>query len=141
MGFVIGVLKVGHLFGLFMGGGSAFVRAVIGMTVPKAPPEHRATLAAMAKRFKVISHAALGLLIVTGAILATVEGVWSGGSPWFWFKLAAVAVLVFGIVMAGRNGARAFAGEAGAGERAERFGKMNMVALVAILAAAVLAFG
>ena len=141
MGPVIVILKIAHFFGLFMGGGSAFGMAVIGMTAPGAPAEHRATLGVMAKRFKVVSHAALGLLIVTGVLMATIEGVWTGGSTWFWLKLLAVALLVAGIVTAGRFGARAMAGEAGAGARAETFGKMNMVVLVAILTAAVLAFG
>ena len=141
MGTVLGLLKVIHFFGLFMGGGSAFGMAVLGMTAPKAPPEHRETLAGMSKVFKKISHTALGLLIVTGVLMATLGGVWSVASIWFWLKLIAVVVLVTGIVLASNAAAKAFAGDPASGATAEKFGKMNMVALVVILLAAVLAFG
>lgn len=141
MSFILGLLKVAHFFGLFMGGGSALGMAVIGLTAPSAPAEHRPTIGAMAKRFKMVSHIALGLLLVTGILLATIEGVWGAASVWFWIKLLAVAVLIAGIVLAGREGPKALQGDAEAGARAERFGKMNMVALVVILCGAVLAFG
>lgn len=141
MGFLLGALKVLHFFGLFMGGGSAFGMAVIGMTAPGAPAEHRPTLGAMAKRFKLISHIGLGLLIVTGVLMAALEGVFGTATIWFWLKMLAVVVLIAGIVLAGRQGPKALQGDAAAAARAEGFGKMNMVALVVILATAVLAFG
>ena len=138
MGFFLALLKVVHYVGLFMGGGSAFGAMVIGMTAPGVPREHAPTLVALAKRFKVISHIALALLIGTGIIMAALEGVW--GLPWFWVKLAAVAVLIVGIVMAGKAGAKALQGDPQAGARAEKFGMLNHVALLVVLIAAVAAF-
>ena len=138
MGFFLAALKVIHYVGLFMGGGSAFGAMVIGMTAPGAPRDHAPTLLALAKRFKVISPIALALLIGTGIIMATLEGVW--GLPWFWVKLAAVAVLVVGIIMAGKAGTKALQGDAAAGARAEKFGMLNHMALLVVLIAAVAAF-
>ena len=141
MGSILSLIKVLHFFGIFLGGGSAFGAAVIGMTGPKAPVEHHETLRSMALMFKRISHAALGLLILTGFILAVSTGAFSTGGVWFWIKLAVLLVLIYGIIQAGKFGAKALNGEPEAGETAEKFGKMNMVALLIILVAAVFAFG
>ena len=141
MTLFLGLLKVLHFFGLFMGGGSAFGAAVIGLTAPGVPAEHRATLGAMARRFKIISHTALAVLIVTGFLMATVEGVWSVAGAWFWIKLAGVAALVTGIVVAGRHGKAALSGDAESGRKAEAIGMANMAVLVLILLAAVATFG
>lgn len=135
------LLKTAHFFGLFMGGGSAFGMAVLGLTLPHVPEEHRATLVAMSKKFKIVSHAALALLIVTGALLALIVGAFSAASVWFWIKLVAVALLIIGIVRAGKAAAMSFNGDSEAAARAEVFGKMNFAALVVILFAAVSAFG
>ena len=141
MVFFLGLLKVVHFFALFLGGGSAFGMAVIGMTAPTVSTEHHQTLAAMAKKFKIISHTAIGLLLLSGLLMVILGGYFPGVSAWFWVKMLALAVLIFGIIQAGKFAAIALEGDAAAGARAEMFGKMNIAALVVILIAAVLAFG
>lgn len=140
MTMLLGLLKVLHYAGLFMGGGSAFGAMILGLTAPSAPVEHRPTLGAMARRFKTLSHVALGLLLLTGIVMASLTGAWSSGGVWFWIKLLAVAVLIVGIVLAGKAGARALAGDAEAAARARSFGMLNHASLLVVLIAAVAAF-
>ena len=129
-----------HFVGLFMGGASAFGLPVVGALVDKAEPAHKPVLGQAVKPLKRIGHIGLGLLLVTGVLMATAGGVWASGSSFFWLKLALVAALVAGIVNAGKTGARAMSGDAAAAARMPKLSMINIALVGLILLFAVLAF-
>lgn len=129
-----------HFFGLFLGGASAFGLPVIGALTGRAPPEHRPTVGQAVKPLKALGHAGIGLLILTGIILAFQIDAWTGAPAWFWVKLTAVAGLVAGIVVAGRTGAKAMSGDAGAAARMPKLSALNIGLGVLIILSATLAF-
>lgn len=134
------LLMTVHFIGLAMGGAAGIGLPVVGAVAGRVPPAERGSIARMVKPLKIVGHAGMGLLLLTGAVLATTGGYWSAASGWFWVKLAAVALLIAGIVAGGRAGRRAFAGDAAAAQRARQIGIANIALLVLILLAASLAF-
>lgn len=129
-----------HILGLFMGGASAFGLPVIGALTAKAEPEHKPILGQAVKPLKMIGHIGLGILFLTGVLLATAGGVWSSGPFVFWLKLVAVGVLTAGIVVAGKTGARAMAGDAEAAAKMPKLSMFNIGTSVLVVLFAVLAF-
>ena len=129
-----------HYFGLFMGGASAFGLPVIGALAGKAEPEHKPILGQAVKPLKRIGHIGIGLLLLSGILMATGGGHWSEGPFVFWLKLIAFVALIAGIVIAGRTGARAMSGDAEAASRMPMLSMINIGIAVLILIFAVLAF-
>lgn len=129
-----------HIVGLFMGGASAFGLPVIGALAGKAEPQHKPVLGRAVKPLKRIGHAGLGLLLLSGIMMATAGGVWSHGPLAFWLKLAAVIGLIAGIIVAGKTGARAMAGDAEAAAKMPMLSMGNIGLGVLIVLLAVLAF-
>ena len=129
-----------HFLGLFMGGASGIGLPVIGARIGAAPPEHRQTLAGVARALKRIGQMGVAILLVTGFVLATMGGAWGTASVWFWIKLLAVAVLIGGIILADRIGPKAMAGDMGAAATIRLIGKSNLTALAVIVFAASFAF-
>ncbi len=129
-----------HFLGLFMGGAAGIGLPVIGAVTEAAAEAHRPSIGRAVRPLQLSGHIGLGLLIVTGVVLAGMAGSWSGASAWFWVKLAGVAVLVAGVVLAGRAGAKAMAGDVAAAAQARLFGMLNLVAVVVIVVAATLEF-
>lgn len=129
-----------HLLGLTMGGAAAYGLPTIGAVTAAAPPEHRPSVARAVPVLKKIGHAGMGLLILTGLYMATVSGLWGQAPVWFWLKLAAVAVLIGGIVAGGKYGGKAMQGDAEAAAMAKKVSLLNIGVLVLILILAVLSF-
>lgn len=129
-----------HFLGLFMGGAPAIGLIVIGAISEAAPPEHRPTLARAVKPLKIFGKTGIGILLITGVYMATVNGIWSAGSLWFWIKIVAVAAVIAGIVTADRLGAQAMAGDAEAGRKVQTVALVNIGAIVVVLLAASFAF-
>lgn len=129
-----------HFFGLFMGGAPGIGMIVLGAAMAEAPPEQKPGLARAAEGLKLMGKIGMGILIVTGVILATMAGVWTAGNVWFWIKLLAVVALIAGIVMADKAGTAAMAGDTEAPARAAKFGRVNVVSLAVVLLTASFAF-
>jgi hypothetical protein len=129
-----------HLVGLFMGGASAFGLPVIGALAGKAGPEHKPVLGQAVGPIKRIGHIGLGLLLISGVIMATAGGLWSSGLFVFWLKMAFVVALIAGIVIAGKTGARAMTGDKEAAARMPMLSMINIGLAVLIVLFAVLAF-
>ncbi|MDA5095075.1 hypothetical protein O2N63_13380 [Aliiroseovarius sp. KMU-50] len=129
-----------HILGLFMGGASAFGLPVIGALAAKAELEHKPVLGRAVKPLKMIGHIGLGLILVTGILMATAGGVWSSGPFIFWIKLVAVGALIAGIVVAGKTGALAMAGDAEAAAKMPKLSMFNIGMGVLVVLFAVLAF-
>lgn len=140
MSLVNDVAMTVHIVGLFMGGASAFGLPVIGALTAKAEPEHKPVLGRAVKPLKMIGHVGIGLLLLTGILMASAGGVWSSGPLVFWIKLLAVAVLLAGIVIAGKTGARAMTGDAEAAAKMPKLSMMNIGMGVLVVFFAVLAF-
>lgn len=134
------VLLAIHFLGLFMGGAAGIGLPVIGATAAGAPAEHRATLGQVAGRVKRIAQMGIAALIVTGLIMATMGGVWSDGSVWFWIKLLGVASLVTGVIIGDKVGPKAMQGDPEAAATAKKVGMANLVSLAVIVFAASFAF-
>lgn len=129
-----------HFTGLFLAGASAFGLPVVGAVAGKAPVEHRSSIGKAVKPLKMIGHTALALLIVTGGLLASMDGVFDAAPTWFWVKLVAVVCLVAGIVNAGRVGNRAMSGDAEAAAKMPMLSGINIGLGLAIVLSATLAF-
>lgn len=129
-----------HFVGLFMGGASAFGLPVIGALVGKAAPEHKPVLGQAVKPLKMIGHIGLGLLLISGILMATAGGLWGAGLVAFWLKLVLVVALVAGIVVGGKTGARAMTGDAAAAAKMPVISMINLGLVVLIILSAVVAF-
>lgn len=133
------VLLAIHFLGLFMGGAASLGLPVIGAVASRAAVEHRMTLVQVVKPLKMIGHAGLALLVLTGGALSSMGGL-LGTSGWFNIKLVAVVFLIAGVYLAGRAGREAMQGDATAAGRARLFGLANIALAVFIVFSAVLAF-
>lgn len=127
-----------HFASIAAGGAASVGIPVVGAAMRSAPAEARPALGGVAMKLSVIGRTALGLLIVTGALL-----IWSGSGTngWFWIKLTLVALLIAGVVLGLRAGAQARGGDSAAAARGAMIGKVNILIFVLIVLAAVLAFG
>ena len=129
-----------HIVGLFMGGASAFGLPVIGALAGKAELEHKPVLGQAVKPLKTIGHIGLGLILLSGVLMATAGGTWSSGPVVFWLKLVLVVALIAGIVIAGKTGARAMSGDSEAAAKMPMLSMINIGLAVLIVLFAVLAF-
>lgn len=129
-----------HFLGLFMGGAPGLGMLVIGAVIAGAPVEHRSSIGRAVVPLRMIGYSGIALLVVTGVILAVANGVFANGPVWFWIKLLAVVVLIFGIYIGGKAGARAMAGDQAAAGQARTIGKLNVLVIVIIVLSATLAF-
>ena len=130
-----------HIVGLFMGGASAFGLPVIGALAGKAELEHKPVLGQAVKPLKTIGHIGLGLILLSGLLMATAGGVWSAGTFVFWLKMILVVALIAGIVIAGKTGAKAMSGDAEAAAKMPMLSMINIGLAVLIVLFAIMAFG
>ena len=98
------------------------------------------TVGGAVKPLKMIGHIGLALLLLSGLTQATMAGAWTDGGVWFWIKILAVIGLVAGIVVAGKTGKRAMAGDAEAAGRMPALSALNLLLGVTIIVAAVMTF-
>lgn len=140
MGFTHDLVLTLHFLGLFMGGASAFGLPVIGALAEAADPGERPALGRAVRPLKMIGHAGLGLLLLTGFLLAWSGGYFGSAPFWFWLKLLVVVALVAGIVFAGRTGKKAMAGDAEAAAMMPKLSVLNIGLALLILFFASLAF-
>lgn len=129
-----------HFLGLFMGGAAGFGLPVVGAVLGSTPAEHRPFVGKVARPLRIIGQSGVGLLIVTGVAIASIDEYWAVAPLLFWVKIVLVFALVASIIMATRAGARAMAGDAEAAGQAGLLGKVNIALVVAIVVIAALVF-
>ncbi len=131
-----------HFMALSLGGLASFGIPLLAARMPTADPAARPVLAQAIQRFSKLGAAAIGTLILTGAILvfSKYNGVSQLGG-WFWLKMGLVVVLVGVIAYNRRLGARAMQGDAQAARQGAVMARVAIALLAAVVGAAVLAFG
>jgi protoporphyrinogen IX oxidase len=129
-----------HFVAIGVGGAANFGIPAVGAAAARMEVPQRPTIEPIVRNLIVLGHGALGVLILTGALLAWLSGAWSGGDGWFWTKMSFVVLLLAGIVLSARNGKRAMNGDPEATARAPKLGLLNNLAFVAVVFAAVATF-
>lgn len=131
-----------HLVGLGLGGAAAFGLPVVGSKMQTATAETRPLLFSLLDGLSKVGRAGLGLLIITGPLLAWLKfGGIGGFNTWFWVKMVLVVVLLALVIYAGINGKKAEAGDREAAMRAPRIGMAATATFVLVIGSAVLTFG
>ena len=129
-----------HLVGIALGGAAAFGHPVVGV-LRNRHPDAAPVLGQVADTLGKVGSAGLGLLLVSGPAL-----VWLGYdlgqmSVAFWVKMGLVVVLVANIITAKRSARLADAGDPAAAARMPVLTLLGAGLMLALLAAAVAAFG
>lgn len=130
-----------HFMALCLGGVASFGIPLLAARLASADPAARPALGQSMRLFSKVGAAAIGTLILTGAVLVYSKfGGFAGLGVWFTLKLLVVAVLVGVIAFNRRLGARAMAGDAAAAQLAPTMAKVAIGLLMIVVATAVLAF-
>lgn len=131
-----------HFMALTLGGVASFGIPVLAARMPGTDPAARPALGQAIQLFSKLGSAAIGTLVLTGIIMTITRiGGFSGQSPWFYVKLALVALLMAVIIFNKRLGARAMSGDAQAAQLGAKTARLAIALLAAVVATAVLAFG
>ena len=141
MDIVVNLLIALHLLGLVIGMGSGIALSVLSPFGASAGDAERGLIYRIGNALSRNGHIGLGLLWVTGlaAVFLKYGGVMSM-NWWFWLKMALVVVLSASIGIGGAAYRKVQAGDAGAGARLKLASKVNQVAGVLVIVAAVFAF-
>ena len=129
-----------HLSGLAMGGTAAFAMPLIGRQMASATPETRPVLFAIGDGISSVARAGLGILIITGPLLAWLKFGFAGFTFWFTIQMVLVVLLLASVVYSGIMAKRAQGGDRAAAGMMPRLGAANLVLLLGIVLAAVFAF-
>ena len=130
-----------HFAALAVAGAASFGIPVVGAAAEAAAAETRPVLVGVIGRLSMVGRVALGVLIVTGALMLW-SGAGEGGlSAWFWVKMGLLAVLIVALVISVRVVRRLEAGDPAAAAQAARIGAVNMGLFLLIMLMAVLGFG
>jgi len=130
-----------HMMALSLGGVATFGIPLLAARIGSAEPAARPVLAAAMVQFSKIGSAAIGLLILTGAILVFSKyGGIGGVNGTFWLKMVLVVILVGVIMVNKRLGAKARAGDRAAAAQAASMAKVAIVLLASVVLTAALAF-
>lgn len=135
------LLLLVHLLALVVAGTMAVAMPVIGGRMAGATPELRTSLMAIGTQLGRNSRIALAVLLISGPLMLWLRyGGIEGASPWFWVKMALVAVMLVAVVANGVMVKRAQAGDRQAAALQRRIGTVNRFAFLGVIVAAVLAF-
>lgn len=100
MDIVFNLLLVTHLAAFAVGITTTIAMPVIMARMPKAPPEARPLFGGIGARLSLNARIAFGVLLLTGIAMVYLRyGGLDGLSPWFWLKMALVAVVLAAIVV------------------------------------------
>lgn len=127
-----------HFLSLGLGGAAVFGGLVVAAAIPKAAAEARPPLVGVRGRLVNLGRVGLALLILTGVLMARANGALGF---WFWIKMLLVLALTASVLYAVPLGRRAMGGDAAAIARMGQIVRLNLGLYVAIILAAVLAFG
>lgn len=141
MDIVINLLIWAHIAAVVAGGSNTVVGPVIAARLTGATPDARAGYYGVMDALSQVGKVAMVVLLVSGpAILWFKYGGIGGASPWFWAKMALVAVMLFAIIYDGINEKRSRDGDVTAGKRADVAHKITGLAFAGVLLSAVFAF-
>lgn len=132
-------LLVLHFLGLIIGAGSGCALYFISLLAPRWPAAERREMMIRLFPLRYASYAGLLLLILSGGGLLTPHLAGLAQMPWFWLKLAAVAVIVV-YAIRGALCMRQVASEPSALARLPLLGKISFAASVLVVLCAVLTF-
>lgn len=133
MDIVFDVLLICHLIAFGVGATTAIGMPIVMRRMAGAAPETRAQLGGIAGRLGLNSRIAVGVLVLTGALMVWVRyGGVDGFGNWFWAKMTLVAILVIAMV----TGALAPRGSI----NPAILGWVTRLALLGVVISAVLAF-
>ena len=130
-----------HLVALVGGGAASVAMPAIGAQMPKATPEARAALGAVARRVTMAGRGAVVVLLITGPLLFWLK--WSFTAPsmtWFGIKMLFVLLILVGMIVGGINAKKAAQGDAAAQTMMQRMGMLSGGSLLIVVLAAVFAF-
>lgn len=131
-----------HMMALALGGVASFGIPLLAARMGSAEPAARPVLAGAMEQFSKIGSAAIGTLILTGAVLVFSKYGGIGGlNGAFWAKMALVVVMIAVIVVNKRLGAKARAGDRDAAAKGAVMAKVAIALLAGVVLTAVLAFG
>lgn len=141
MDILVNLLIALHLFSLVLGMGSGIALTVVMKRVGAARDEERARLFALGSTFSRNGHIGLGLLWITGIVVAFLKyGGLGGFGAWFWIKMALVIVLSASIGMGSAAYRKFRNGETAASGRMAMFSTLSAAAGMLTIVAAVFAF-
>lgn len=130
-----------HMMSLVLGGVASFGIPLLAARLGGADPAARPVLGAAMEQFSKLGSAAIGTLILTGAIMVFTKFGGPGAmNAAFWAKIALVVVLVGVIIVNKRLGAKARAGDRQAAAQAATMAKVAIGILAAVVLAASVAF-
>ena len=131
-----------HFVGLGLGAAATFGIAVVGSRMGSATPEQRGALFGVTNRLSTMGRAALGVLIITGPLIAWLKfgNAYEAFGPWFTAKMVCVVLLLASVIYSGIMAKRAQNGDMSAAGMLPRLGVLNIALLLLIVLAAVFAF-
>ncbi|MEO6394350.1 MAG: hypothetical protein ABIO40_00385 [Devosia sp.] len=129
-----------HLLSLAIGGAAVFGIPIVASKVGGATPEFRPTLFSIATQLSSIGRVAFALLIVSGPLLFWLKYGSVAPNPWFWVKMALVALLLVLIIYSGINAKKAQGGDMAAAKLGPQLSMISVAAYLLVIASAVLTF-
>ena len=132
MGYAFDFLLICHLLALGVAAATAVAMPIIASRMAGATPEGRTLLGGISARLGLNSRIAVGVLVVSGALMLWLRyaGV-DGMNVWFWVKMALVIVIILPVIT----------GAVGRGRvNPAVLGWVTRLSLLGVIIAAVLAF-
>ncbi len=133
------ILLIVHFIGLLTTGAAILTMPVLVATARGTLDEHRATIGKATKSVVMIGRIGLTLLLVTGVIMATINGYWSIGG-WFYVKLGLIVLLAVTTSVADSGAEKVGAGDSAKADQAKMFGYVNILVVAFIILSAVMTF-
>lgn len=130
-----------HTVAFVAGGSNTVVMPIISAMLPVVDQPTRASLFRIGSQMASVGKVAAAILFITGPLLVWLKyGGLQGVAPWFWIKMALIAILFAAIVFEEANFRKFAAGDLAAGRKSMLGGMIATVAFLGVLLAAVLAF-
>lgn len=140
MDVIIKVALWAHFLAIGMGGAATFGIPIAGKVMAGAGPASRPFIGPLIEALSGLGRKAIGLLILSGAVLVWARYDVSALSGVFWVKMVLVVALIVLVVYSVRNGKKARAGDMAAASRAPVLGNVGMALFTLIVLSAALTF-
>jgi hypothetical protein len=99
MDIVFNILLIIHLLALAVGATTTVAMPIVVSHMAGATPDGRQMLAGIGARLSLNSRIAVGVLVVSGGLMAWLRyGGVDGLGAWFWAKMALVVILVVALI-------------------------------------------
>ena len=141
MDVLLSILLFLHIVAFVVGGASSVVMPVLGSKMATATPETLKVIYSVGRYLSSSGTGAMVVLLVTGPLMVWLKyDGFASLSPWFWLKMALVAVMLVGIIFAGIGMRKVQTGDPTAEANTRLAGMITSVVFVGVLLSAVLAF-